>query len=261
VAYANSYDAAVFSLPGYVPSGLTSPAGIIAPGIDPLNAKNRPLDALEAQRVIEGFGIDASRPLVTQVSRFDPWKDPIGVLEAWRLARKDIPDLQLALVGSTADDDPESVRVLEEVRRAVDQLADVYVIANEADDTTVNAFQTASTIVLQKSLREGFGLTVAEALWAGTPVVGGAVGGIPLQIQDGRTGFLVRTPQEAAARIIDLARDPNRRRRMGAAGREHVRERFLLPRMIADDIDLWSRVLSTSAGTKAVDSTFVRKAF
>jgi trehalose synthase len=170
----------------------------------------------------------------------------LGVLQAFQEAKKRVPALQLVLAGSSADDDPDGARILAEVRDAADAIPDVHILADRADDLEVNALQTVSTVVLQKSLREGFGLTVSEALWSGTPVIGGRVGGIggiPTQVMDGQSGYLVDSAPEAAARIVELARDSAKARAMGAVGHADVRRRFLLPRMIRDDLRLWADLL------------------
>jgi trehalose synthase len=236
--YTTPYDATVFSMREYALPGLDPQATIIAPGIDPLAPKNAPLDPDAARDIVQSFGIDLQRPLITQVSRFDPWKDPLGVVEAWRRARKEVPGLQLALVGQAADDDPEGKRILAEVQEAAEPFDDVHLIANQADDVAVNAFQMVSLAILQKSLKEGFGLTASEALWAGTPVIAGSVGGLPLQVQDGENGFLVNDVDETARAIVRLAKDPKRAERLGRRGRTSVREQFLLPRMLRDDLRL-----------------------
>ena len=236
--YVQPYDATIFSMREYVLQGLKGATTIIAPGIDPLAPKNAPLDVDEARGIVESFGIDLQRPLITQVSRFDPWKDPLGVIEAWRRAKQEVPGLQLALVGQSADDDPEGKRILEEVEKAAEPFEDVHLIANQADDVAVNAFQIVSLAILQKSLKEGFGLTASEALWAGTPVIAGEVGGLPLQVHDGDNGYLVNDVDETARAIVRLAKDPRRADRLGRQGRRTVREQFLLPRMLRDDLRL-----------------------
>jgi len=242
-SYLRPYDATVFSHHAYVLPE-TRNAHIITPAIDPLTAKNERLTAAQARRIVASFGIDLSKPLVTQVSRFDAWKDPLGVIEAWKIARERVPDLQLALVGQYADDDPEGETILTQIRGAANRQPGFFLVANQADDRDVHAFQTVSRVVLQKSLREGFGLTVSEALWAGTPVIGGAVGGIPTQVTDGRNGYLVETVEDAAQRIVEIVEDPKLRARLGAAGRERVRRRFLLPRLLRDDLRLWNRLVA-----------------
>lgn len=243
VRYLAPYDAAVFTLPEYCFEACRPKSSTIQPGIDALDPKNTFLEPEHARRVVEQFGLDADRPVVTQVARFDRWKNPLAAVQAWRLASELVPGLQLALIGEKADDDPDGVGILGGVRTAIHGRADAHVLANVADDHAVNAFQVASLAALQLSSREGFGLTVSEALWSGTPVIGAPVGGIPTQVDDGRSGYLVRTPKEAARRIVELARDPERSAQMGAAGRERVRRDFLLPRMMRDDLRVWTRLL------------------
>lgn len=243
VGYLKPYDGAVFTMkqyvmPGLKGSNLAKHLAIIPVAIDPLSDKNQEIDRQEARKLVEGIGVDTTRPLIAQISRFDPWKDPLGVVEAWQLAAKRVPGLQLVLMGSLADDDPEGAQILKMVRKAVDGQKDIYVIT-ETNDHLVDALQQAATVVLQKSLREGFGLTVSEALWAGTPVIGGDVGGIPLQVINGQTGYLVMNVQEAAERIVELVQNPERAKQMGLAGREHVRQNFLLPRLMRDQLKFW----------------------
>jgi trehalose synthase len=178
------------------------------------------------------------------VSRFDPWKDPLGVIDAYRIVKREMPQVQLALVGSMAADDPEGWTYLDRTIRHAGEDWDIYILHNfhGVGNREVNAFQTAADVVVQKSLREGFGLVVAEALWKGKPVVGGNAGGIPLQVIDGETGFLVNSVEECADRVLYLLRHPEEVRRMGAAGREHVRRRFLTTRYLADYLRLFGRL-------------------
>lgn len=232
--YVADYDAAVFSMADFVQE-LACPAYLIPPSIDPLAPKNVPLPEAEVAAVCAGLGIDPARPLVLQVSRFDRFKDPVGVIEAFRLARPFIPGLQLVLAGGGATDDPEGAAVEAEVRAAAGEDADIIVLQLPNDaHRTINALQHAADVVLQKSTREGFGLTVAEALWKGRPVIGGDTGGIRLQVVNHQTGFLVRTPEGAAIRIRYLMRHAGLRRAMGERGREHVRENFLVTRQLRE---------------------------
>lgn len=236
------YDGLAFSLPEFVPPGINGhpPYYITPPSIDPLTDKNRPMERAEADRIIAAMGIDPQRPLVTQVSRFDFWKDPWGVMDAYRQASAVVPGLQLAFLGlSQAADDPEALGVLHSVNEyaAGDPDIHAYFYPDDLPDTIdriVNAFQTASAVVLQKSTREGFGLTVSEAMWKGQPVIGGNVGGIRTQIEDGVTGYLVNSAEECGRRMVELIQDQSLRQRLGAAARERVRERFLLPRLAVD---------------------------
>ncbi len=237
-----AYDGLVFSLDSYVPPGLNggTPVYIAPPAIDPLTAKNSPMPEAEASALVAAMGIDPDRPLVTQVSRFDFWKDPWGVIDAYRLAREAVPGLQLALLGiSQAADDPEALDVVNRVAEHAGGDPDIhlYFYPDNLPDTIdriVNAFQVASLVVMQKSLREGFGLTVAEAMWKGRPLIGGNAGGIRVQVEDGVTGYLVDSPEECARRMVSLLQDPVLRARIGAAARDSVREKFLLPRLAAD---------------------------
>jgi trehalose synthase len=233
--YMRQYDKLVFSIGQFALPGLDADKlNFVTPAIDALVSKNAPLDEHYARRVVQKFGPQPDRPLITQVSRFDPWKDPIGVVDAYRIVKRRHPGLQLALVGMTARDDPEASRVFAEVQQYVHGDRDVYLLTehNQVGNFEVNAFQTASDVVVQKSLREGFGLTVSEAMWKGSPVVGGRVGGIVAQIDDGKDGFLVSSVQECADRIEQLLGNKAASVEMGRRAREHVRERFLMPTLL-----------------------------
>lgn len=244
-AYADRIDHGIFSRSAYAAAIDVPKTSIVYPSIDPVTEKNRSLDeeelATERDR-LDPLSFDA--PVVTQVSRFDPWKDQFGTLEAYRSAQRNVPELQLALAGGMAGDDPEGLRLYEQVAdEAVDD-PDVHVLA-DLPDTTVNALQRLSDVVVQKSLREGFGLVVSEALWKRTPVVGSTVGGIPLQIEDGRNGYLVEPDDAAAAsdRIVTLLEDDECRTQFGVNAREHVRKRFLLPRQLVDLLEIFVEML------------------
>jgi trehalose synthase len=229
--FISQYHAAIFTIEDFVNERVDiKNITFITPSIDPISSKNIPLDKDEAKRIIVQFGIDPHRPLITQVSRFDPWKDPLGVIDAYRIVKKEFPSVQLALVGSMATDDPEGWDYLYRTIRRAGEDYDIIIVTNfnGVSNREVNAFQTASDIILQKSLREGFGLTVAEGLWKGSPVIGGNVGGIRLQIEDGVTGFLVNTVEECAEKVLTLLRNPLLADSMAQAGREHVRREFLI---------------------------------
>jgi trehalose synthase len=233
------YDGAIFTMEEFVPAGLDGPVvATIPPSIDPLSLKNGWIDHDTMYEVLHRYGIDRTRPVIAQVSRYDPWKDPVGVIDAYRLAKREYPDLQLLLVGSMAHDDPEGWHYLEvtEAHRAGDP--DVFLLSNlqEVGNLEVNAFQRASAAVVQKSLREGFGLVVAEGMWKETPVVGGNVGGIRLQIEDGVSGFLVDSAEQCAERLVQLLGDAHLRTEMGKAGRDRVRQQFLSLREIEDHL-------------------------
>ncbi len=240
--YINAYHAAIFTLQDYVNPGIhTDHLAFIAPTIDPLSPKNAPIPSEEADKTVAGFGLDRNRPIITQVSRFDPWKDPLGVIDAYRLVKERIPDVQLALVGSMASDDPEGWYYLDKTSRHAGVDDDIHILHNfhGVGAYEVGCFQTASEVVIQKSTREGFGLVVSEALWKGKPVVGGNVGGIPLQVIDGKTGYLVNTIEQCAERTLHLLDNPTEAESMGVAGREHVREHFLTTRHLLDYVELF----------------------
>ncbi|MEO5656501.1 MAG: glycosyltransferase [Nitrospiria bacterium] len=231
--FVEQYDASVFSAPSFA-QRLAVRQVLIAPSIDPLSDKNRELPQDVIDGVLDRLKIPRDRPLITQVSRFDRLKDPLGVIEAFRLARAYV-DAHLLLVGGSADDDPEGAQVLAEIRGQVDGDPDITVL--ELPPTShieVNAIQRASTLILQKSIKEGFGLTVSEALWKGKPVIAGAVGGIPLQITHRHSGILTHSIEGTAYWIKQLLHEPEYAAKLGKNGREHVREHFLLTRHLRD---------------------------
>jgi trehalose synthase len=239
--FVSEYDAAIFTLQEFVPANFpVARVGIIPPAIDPLSPKNMELPRSVCESILSWIGIEVDEPLVAQVSRFDPWKDPLGVLSAYHMARAEIPTLQLALVGSMALDDPQGWEIYRELTLAAesDPLVHVFTNLTGVGNVEVNAFQRLSQVVIQKSIREGFGLVVSEALWKGTPVVAGKAGGLPLQMPVGIGGYLVETVEGAANRILELLRDPERAKEFGERGRQHVKEHFLLPRLIADELQL-----------------------
>ncbi|HYH28238.1 MAG TPA: glycosyltransferase, partial [Actinomycetota bacterium] len=224
----------------FVRPGLPIPAAVIPPSIDPLSPKNAWIEPEAVREILESYSIDPRRPLATQVSRFDPWKDPLGVIDAYRIAKERIPDLQLLLVGSMAHDDPEGWHFLEQTEEKRGADPDIHVLTNlqGVGDTAVNAFQRASDVVVQKSLREGFGLTVSEAMWKEKPVIAGAAGGLRLQVEEGVTGYLVRSVEECAERMVEIVGDAELGQQLGRAGRERVRERFLTLRELEDYLRL-----------------------
>ncbi len=242
--YLESYRAAVFHIPQYVPAGMDGRAHTIPPAIDPLAPKNMAFSPEDAVYICEQFGIDTDRPLLCQVSRFDPWKDPLGVIDAYRLVKTRLPSVQLALVGSMAADDPEGWDFLNATVAHADGDPDIHILnnLNNVGAIEVNAFQSHSDVVIQKSTREGFGLTVTEALWKARPFIGGDVGGIPLQISDGETGYLVSTVEQCAERAVQILEDPELGRRLGRAGKENARRRFLTPRLLHDWLELLEQI-------------------
>jgi trehalose synthase len=251
------YDAAIFHMREYVPraEGLP-PSYIWPPAIDPLAPKNMALSPEDAAYIVDQFGIDVERPLLTQVSRFDPWKDPLGVIDAYRIVKQRFPDVQLALVGSMAHDDPEGWDFYNQTVAYAAGDPDIYILSNlnNVGSVEVNAFQVHSAAVLQKSIREGFGLTVTESLWKTRPTVAGRVGGIVAQIQDGETGWLVSSATECAEACIEVLSDPVAARGRALKGKEYVRRHFLTPRLLRDWLVLFNRLLGndTSGAEVAV---------
>jgi trehalose synthase len=248
--YLDDYDAAVFTMEGFVPSEFPVPrVEIIPPAIDPESPKNIDLSSKVAERILGWLGVELDRPLVTQVSRFDPWKDQPGVIEAYRMVKEEVPDLKLALVGSMALDDPEGWEVYRQIKEAAREDPDIDIFTNltGVSNVEVNAFQRFSDVCVQKSIREGFGLVVSETLWKGTPMVAGEAGGIPMQMPGGTGGFLVGSVEECAERLLYLLRNPKEGAQMAQSGKEIVRERFLLTRLISDELELYTSLLGRAS--------------
>lgn len=232
--FVECYNAAIFSIREYA-QDLQVPQLFFMPAIDPFSILNKDFSEAESEERLRHYQIPTDLPLVVQVSRFDRWKDPQGVVQAFKIARKEV-DATLVLLGNVATDDPEGVEVYESLLGSREERI---IILSVEDTALVNALQRRAAVVLQKSLREGFGLTVAEAMWKGTPVIGGNVGGIRHQIEDGVNGFLVSSVEQAAARIVQLVKDEPLRRQMGARGREVVKGRFLMSRLLEQYLDLF----------------------
>jgi len=244
--WVDRYDASIFSHIEFVPS-ISIPAILVPPSIDPFAEKNRGMEEDEIASINERLGLEATSPWITQVSRFDRIKDPVGVIEAFRLVRARRPS-HLILAGGGASDDPEGAEVLAEVREKAKGLRDVTILElPPQSDKEINAIQRASTVVLQKSLREGFALTVSEALWKRRAVVASAVGGIPLQVLDGRTGLLVRSIEGTAFQCVRLLDNPTLRRELGHEGHVHVRDNFLHTREVRDYLAVFAGVLEDAA--------------
>jgi trehalose synthase len=238
--YLETYPISLFHMKSYVPEGMNGRIHIVPPAIDPLAPKNMALSPEDAVFVCNQFGLDVERPLICQVSRFDPWKDPLGVIDAYREVKKDFPQVQLALVGSMATDDPEGWDFFNATIAHAEGDPDIHILNNfnNVGAIEVNAFQSHADVLMQKSTREGFGLTVSEAIWKARPMIAGNVGGIPLQIKDGESGYLVQTVEECAQRAREILSDPALGKNLGRAGKEHVRTHFLMPRLLRD----WLRV-------------------
>lgn len=234
--FVEQYDAAIFSIKEYTQS-LAIPQIIILPAIDPFSSKNCELTEEEMTGRLAHYNIPTDLPLVAQISRFDPWKDPKGVIQAFQIARRETP-ATLVLLGNFASDDPEGAQIYESLLESRDER--VLILPNGDDTALVNTLQRKAAVVVQKSLREGFGLTVTEAMWKATPVIGGNVGGIRYQIQDGVNGFLVSSVEETAGRIVQLLKNPKERDELGARAKETVRERFLMSRYLEQHLDLFT---------------------
>ena len=240
--FIHRYDLVIVSSEKYKKKDLPVEQRIVYPAINPLSPKNIELSDETIQRVLKEFNIPLDKPLITQISRFDKWKDPEGVIDVFRIIKKSV-DARLVLLGGTATDDPEGWAIYEKVKKKAEDLiraGDVILIINDGNDILVNTLQRVSRVVIQKSIREGFGLTVTEALWKGTPVVASNIGGIPLQIENGVNGFLLdpHDKEGFADRILQLLQDQELARKMGEKGRETVRERFLITRLIKDYLDI-----------------------
>jgi len=243
--FIEKYDAAIFTLKEYVKDDLKlKNITIIPPAIDPLSPKNMDLGQEEIENIVTKYKIDLNRPIITQVSRFDPWKDPLGVIDMYRIVKKEVKDVQLVLIASMADDDPEGWEYYEKTARHAGEDYDIHLLSNlnRVGNLEVNAFQRASDVIIQKSLREGFGLVITEALWKGKPVVAANVGGIPLQVDNRRTGFLIGDISECAERVIHLLKNSEIANKMGTSGKEYVRKNFLITRLLKDYLNLFNRL-------------------
>jgi trehalose synthase len=240
------YDAQIYTMEDYTPPDVHLPGlTLIPPAIDPLSPKNMALSADDARYIVSQFGVDVEKPFMVQVSRFDPWKDPLGVIDAYRLIKEEIPEAQLVLIGSMAHDDPEGWDYWYKTVNYADGDRDIFLFSNltNVGAIEVNAFQSIADVVIQKSIREGFGLVVTEALWKARPLVASRVGGIPMQVDAGG-GMLVDTIPEAAAACTKLLKDRDFAREMGRHGKEHVRTHYLTPRLLRDDLLLFAKLLS-----------------
>jgi trehalose synthase len=240
------YDAQIYTMEEYTPPDVHLPGlTLIPPAIDPLSPKNMALSADDARYIVSQFGVDVEKPFMVQVSRFDPWKDPLGVIDAYRLIKEEIPEAQLVLIGSMAHDDPEGWDYWYKTVNYADGDRDIFLFSNltNVGAIEVNAFQSIADVVIQKSIREGFGLVVTEALWKARPLVASRVGGIPMQVDAGG-GMLVDTIPEAAAACTKLLKDRDFAREMGRHGKEHVRTHYLTPRLLRDDLLLFAKLLS-----------------
>jgi trehalose synthase len=245
--FIQEYAVAVFTMPEFVPSDFSGPRiEFIAPAIDPLSPKNRALPKYICREGVAEFGIDLSRPLMIQVARFDPWKDPQGVIKAYQLIKRDLPQLQLALIGAMAEDDPEGWEVYKSIQKEQAAEPDLHIFTNltGVGAHEVNCFQRVADVVVQKSIREGFGLVVSEALWKGTPTVAGNTGGIPLQMQNGIGGFLVDSVEECAERVGYLLTHSDEAESVARQGWERVHDNFLMPRLLRDELKLVQSVLA-----------------
>jgi len=249
--FLQAYDRVIVSSKAFVQPEIARKAVVFTPAIDPLSPKNQVFDQKEAKSIVAKVGIDISRPLVVQVSRFDPWKNPLGVIEAYKIAKKKIKNLQLALVGfMEAQDDPEAARIFKEVKKVAGLDPDIYLLVDPAilGDIKVslftNAIQTVADVIIQNSTKEGFGLVVTEAMWKGKVVVGGPAQGIRTQIKDGINGFIAENPNKMARRIVQLLQDQKLLKKMGKKATETVRKNFLIPRLLRDYLRLFHELLA-----------------
>jgi len=247
--FLKDYDKVIVTSKEFIKPEIKRKAVIIPPAIDPLAVKNIPMNMKKARQILEKYGISSQKPLISQLSRFDPWKDPLGVVKAYRIAKKKIPDLQLALIGFfISEDDPEAIEVYNKVRKETKNDPDIFLFSDLKClgklkvQTFVNAIQIASTLIIQKSIREGFALTVTEAMWKEKAVIGGKAGGIKIQIKNGENGFLVSSPKEAAKRIIEIIQNPKLAHKLGENAKLSVRKNFLMPRLLRDYLKLFKEL-------------------
>lgn len=243
--FISRYDAAVFTSEKYVMPSLKLPKIFVrAPSIDPLSDKNKEIPPDQINEILTKYGVNPEKPIITQVGRFDPWKDPLGAIDVYRILKKEFPQLQLLLIAGMAQDDPEGWIYFEKAARHADDDDDIHLLTDfkGVKDLEVNAFQRASQVVLQMSTREGFGLTVTEALWKGIPVIGRSVGGIPLQIINGTNGFLVNTIAEATEKAQYLLSHKEEAQQIGEKGKEHVKNNFLIINDLKDYLKIFTDV-------------------
>jgi len=243
--YINRYDAAIFTSEKYVMPNLKIPKVFVrAPSIDPLSDKNKDLPDDKVSETLNKFGINSEKPIITQVGRFDPWKDPLGVIDVYRLVKKELPQVQLLLITGMATDDPEGWTYFEKTARHAGDDNDIHFLTDfkGVSDLEVNAFQRASQVILQMSTREGFGLTVTEGLWKGIPVVGRGVGGIPLQVTNGSSGFLINSVEEAAEKTLYLLNHKEEANQMGIKGKQHIKENFLIVNDLKDYLRIFTEI-------------------
>jgi trehalose synthase len=243
--YVEQFEAAIFTRDEYQKEDLRGPQVLIVPpAIDPLSTKNIEISDTVVREILARHNINPDHPTIAQISRFDPWKDPLGVIDVYRALKPARPDLQLVMVASMADDDPEAWSFHERIVRKAADDHDIHILTNldGVASVEVNAFQRAAQVIMQKSIREGFGLVISEALWKGKAVVAGEVGGIPMQLLYGRCGNLASTTAEMADKVRDLLDNPEERDRLGALGKEHVRENFLITRLLRDHLRLMNRL-------------------
>jgi len=248
-SFLKDYDRVVVSSKKFIKPEIKEKAVIIRPAIDPLSLKNIPLAPRLAKQILKRYGISPKKPLISQVSRFDPWKNPLGVVRAYRIAKKRIPNLQLALVGFfLARDDPEAKGVYNKIRKETFKDKDIFLFTDLSPlkevkvQVFVNAIQTCSTLILQKSIREGFGLTVSEAMWKEKVVIGGRAEGIKIQIKNGENGFLVSSPAQTAKRIVEIIQNPKLARKLGKNAKAVIKKDFLMPRLLRDYLKLFQEL-------------------
>jgi trehalose synthase len=244
--FIQKYDASIFTLKQYIKKTLTiKKLAIIPPSIDPLSGKNSLLQESQISSILNKYDIDPEKPIITQVARFDPWKDPLGAINVYRAVKKKIPDVQLLLIASMAPDDPEGWVYYEKATRHAGEDYNIHFLTDMigVKDLEVNALQRASNVALQMSTREGFGLSVTEALWKKVPVVGREVGGIPLQVINGVNGFLIKSVNEATEKTVHLLEHRELREKMGEKGREHVLKNFLITRHLKDYLELFTQLI------------------
>jgi trehalose synthase len=251
--YCHAYDALAFDLKEYVPHDVDAPImTVIEPAIDPLGPKNMELAPETVTAMLEGYGLDPTRPIVCQISPFDRWHDPVGLIEAYASAAKQVPGLQLALVATYLAEDPEMRGYYEQVARRAEAHPDIFVLSSHSSlrglgNVELNAFQRAALTTAQRSIRKGFWVMVSDVLWKERPVVANPLGGIPRQVIDGETGYLARTTEQFAQRIVELYQQPDLAARLGRAGHQHVRANFLITRYLRDYLRLFQRMVAPPA--------------